>query len=582
MGILNLHKFLERCASKNNLSSMRGEIVGVDAMCWLHRGSIASAWELLTGRDTDKFLRFFVKMLVMCNMCGVKPIIVFDGASLPAKAKEETERRARRAENSMKAKAEIESRKITSYGQVDNKLRSMIVQSVSISGDMITRTMSVLRRLNVDFVVAPYEADAQLAYMYKQGLVSGVVSEDSDLLAFGCHRLLSKMDINGDFTDVRLDWAFKGADCPLKPCNLGELGKLESWSEAMFVDLCILSGSDYKLGKISGIGIKKAFGLLNKYRSINRIVEVISRDKKWSGEDKSKFLEDFLWAKTAFERHRVFDVKTYMCVPINENNRLEETDDMIVGPAIEMNQVKLILTGEIEAKTGFKRIFLDKLPPGVLGVYNASILPRPNKIISESVACNEVSKEYEQLEQKLVEQFEQMLQYKKENVNIAKFNYLSKLEGMILSSSAVTHTSQNPTDEFENLEELLELDLHAQETQDVDLINLLEEDSEDNQDDARKFVDNTGISKVKNPFAKAVNQENKKPRPNPGLASAMPLLKSEKTRISLGSVSTVNEALDQRRLSTGSAGNRRESFVSTRVLKLKSPTGKKFFARRQS
>jgi hypothetical protein len=216
-------------------------------------------------------------------------------------------------------------------------------------------------------------------------------------------------------------------------------------------------------------------------------------------------------------------------------------------------------------------------------VYNASILPRPNRIIDESVASSEVSKDYELLEQKLVEQFEQMLQYKKENVNVAKFNYLSKLEGMILSSSAVIdNSSKQPTDEFENLEELLELDLHANEIQDLDLINLLDEDSEDNQNDTVNFVENLTVSKVKNPFAKPVNQENKKPRPNPGLASAMPLLKSVKTRVSLGSVSTVNEALDQRRLSTGSVVNRRESFVSTRVLKVKSPTGKKFFARRQS
>jgi exonuclease-1 len=42
----------------------------------------------------------------------------------------------------------------------------------------------------VEFVVAPYEADAQLAWLAKldslMGGVSAVISEDSDLIAYGC------------------------------------------------------------------------------------------------------------------------------------------------------------------------------------------------------------------------------------------------------------------------------------------------------------------------------------------------------------------------------------------------------------
>lgn len=38
----------------------------------------------------------------------------------------------------------------------------------------------------VDFIVAPYEADAQLAYLANNGIVDAVITEDSDLIAFGC------------------------------------------------------------------------------------------------------------------------------------------------------------------------------------------------------------------------------------------------------------------------------------------------------------------------------------------------------------------------------------------------------------
>ena len=38
--------------------------------------------------------------------------------------------------------------------------------------------------------MAPYEADAQLAYLNKAGIVQAVITEDSDLLAFGCKKVL--------------------------------------------------------------------------------------------------------------------------------------------------------------------------------------------------------------------------------------------------------------------------------------------------------------------------------------------------------------------------------------------------------
>jgi exonuclease-1 len=44
----------------------------------------------------------------------------------------------------------------------------------------------VLRQENVEFVVAPYEADAQMAFYALNGYVDLVITEDSDLIAYGC------------------------------------------------------------------------------------------------------------------------------------------------------------------------------------------------------------------------------------------------------------------------------------------------------------------------------------------------------------------------------------------------------------
>ncbi len=51
------------------------------------------------------------------------------------------------------------------------------------------KTFQELKREGVNYVVAPYEADAQLAYMEKEGIIDGIITEDSDLLVFGCKQV---------------------------------------------------------------------------------------------------------------------------------------------------------------------------------------------------------------------------------------------------------------------------------------------------------------------------------------------------------------------------------------------------------
>ena len=43
--------------------------------------------------------------------------------------------------------------------------------------------------LNVDVIVAPYEADAQLAYLIKNKFCDLLITNDSDLIPFGCENV---------------------------------------------------------------------------------------------------------------------------------------------------------------------------------------------------------------------------------------------------------------------------------------------------------------------------------------------------------------------------------------------------------
>ena len=43
----------------------------------------------------------------------------------------------------------------------------------------------------MEYVVAPYEADAQMAFLARNGHVDLVITEDSDLVAYGCSQVES-------------------------------------------------------------------------------------------------------------------------------------------------------------------------------------------------------------------------------------------------------------------------------------------------------------------------------------------------------------------------------------------------------
>lgn len=53
--------------------------------------------------------------------------------------------------------------------------------------------LQVLRDMKIDYIVAPYEADAQLAYLAMKNIVDIVITEDSDLVLFGCPKVWWQM-----------------------------------------------------------------------------------------------------------------------------------------------------------------------------------------------------------------------------------------------------------------------------------------------------------------------------------------------------------------------------------------------------
>ena len=61
---------------------------------------------------------------------------------------------------------------------------------VDVTPEMAYQVILALRQLKVEYIVAPYEADAQLTFLTMHGYVDAVITEDSDLIAYGCEKVL--------------------------------------------------------------------------------------------------------------------------------------------------------------------------------------------------------------------------------------------------------------------------------------------------------------------------------------------------------------------------------------------------------
>jgi exonuclease-1 len=192
---------------------------------------------------------------------GVTPYLVFDGDNLPSKAGTEKGRRERRKEGK---RLGLELLKVGKVAQAQQELQ----KSVDVTPEMARMVIEELKHHNVQYVVAPYEADSQLAYLERKGIIDGVLSEDSDLLVFGVKCLITKLDKWGECIEVNRNH--------FTACR--EVS-LVGWSDADFRRMCILSGCDYLPG-IGGLGLKTAHRMLRKHKTVDRLVKAAQFDGK--------------------------------------------------------------------------------------------------------------------------------------------------------------------------------------------------------------------------------------------------------------------------------------------------------------
>ncbi|WAR18359.1 EXO1-like protein [Mya arenaria] len=265
-----------------NVSQFAGCTVAIDAYCWLHKGAFSCAEKLALGEKTDQ-------------------------------------------------KREINRKKAAQFLREGKRAeaRECLQRCIDISPEMALQLMNTCRNNSVDCIVAPYEADAQLAYLNKIGVA----------------QVLFKMDHAGN--GVLIEQRRLNEVMEIQP---------DHYTFDKFRYICILSGCDY-LPSLPGIGLAKATKVFKIARQavVEQLLTKLSTYLKCNITVPPEYIEGFKAADNTFLYQLVFDPLKRKLVPLNSYGPDVDPKEMAyAGSYMPQEKALQIALGNINIYNGEK------------------------------------------------------------------------------------------------------------------------------------------------------------------------------------------------------------------------------------
>ena len=298
MGIVNLNVFLRKhCPhvfKPIHISEYAFKKIAIDTSLFLCK------FKAICG---DRWLSAFVNLVSCLRRNEIHCVFIYDTGCVIEKEEERAERRRQQEKNKQRvAELDISYNKFEITGEIDkilielynknkdkpvqtnrkfltrpkidsripeinmnmvkDKIEKMRSNILEISKDDFELTKKLFKILNIPFYDAPLEAETMCSDLCKRGLVDGVMSEDTDVLAYSSPVFLTKIDTTLD-TCIRI-------------CYDEILTELEITKE-QFLDLCIMFGCDYNKN-IPKVGIETSFKYIKQYGSLEEIEKNTKHD----------------------------------------------------------------------------------------------------------------------------------------------------------------------------------------------------------------------------------------------------------------------------------------------------------------
>lgn len=278
MGITGLLPLLSNSIRKTPISHYKGKKIGIDGHSWLYQLSSIIAEELYHGLVPKRHLYVLNQKLEVLLKNKIIPVFVFDGE--PLESKEITN--LKRKEQKEKIKKEVQ---LCLQANNLSRAKELMKRCVSINENYLCTVLDFLKRNKVEFIISPYESDAQLAYLQKIKYIDCILTEDSDLILFGCTNILYKFDL------VHAHEFKREIFIKNNPQNFVE----------NLLEICILSGCDYFEG-VPGVGLKTAVKLFNNYGNLEAVLE----SNKIKEKSQKNIYEEIQRAKLTFLHQVVY------------------------------------------------------------------------------------------------------------------------------------------------------------------------------------------------------------------------------------------------------------------------------------
>lgn len=232
-----------------------GSVVAIDTHNWLYRYLTTTvkwtASDVYTTADGTEVANLvgLVQGLPKFFENDITPVFVFDGVVTDLKEGEISERRAAKERAEAKAQAARDRGDGIEAARLEARTQRLT--------DAIQRTTrELLDLLDVPYLEAPAEGEAQAAHMAKTGDVDYAGTEDYDALLFGSPRTLRQLTSKGDPECMDLEATLETHDLTYE----------------QLVDVGILCGTDFNEG-VSGIGPKTALKEIREHDDLFSVLD---------------------------------------------------------------------------------------------------------------------------------------------------------------------------------------------------------------------------------------------------------------------------------------------------------------------
>ena len=324
-------KYGEKSFSKRHLSYYSFKKIAVDMSIYLYKVKARANYRGNPDKWTDELLH----LICILRKNNIHPVFVYDTKAPIEKTNERKKRSEKRKQHSDRIKKLEElvelfettgkiddfllelceennkgsrllrqDRKHFDINTIKEKIEKMKSQIIHITTKDFLLSKQILDELTIPYIDSDIEAEGLCSSLCIENKVDAVLSEDTDVLAYGSPIFLSKIDLIEESV-VEINYHIL----------LQEFGM----TRESFLDLCLLCGTDYG-ENMKGVGPYSSFDLIKTHHSIEKISEIVDKkgNKKYNPESLN-----YIRSRELFQPKKIEDFEMkHTSIP--NMNRMEE------------------------------------------------------------------------------------------------------------------------------------------------------------------------------------------------------------------------------------------------------------------